>query len=53
MKSQNDIKAADEKRRAAKPEGKTAPVSKSNKFHNFEQRTYDYDALLQQINANQ
>ena len=53
VKSQNDIKAADEKRRAAKPEGKTAPVSKSNKFHNFEQRTYDYDALLQQINANQ
>ena len=51
VKSQNDNKAADEKRRAASPEGKTAPClqKKSNKFHNFEQRTYDYDALLQQI----
>lgn len=26
---------------------------KKNGFHNFEQRTYDYDALLKQINNNQ
>ena len=25
----------------------------ANKFHNFEQREYDYDALLEQINNNQ
>jgi len=32
---------------------KPAPTVKKNGFHNFEQRTYDYDALLKQINNNQ
>ena len=36
-------------KKPAKPAGKR--VAKKNQFHNFEQREYDYDALLRQING--
>lgn len=36
--------------RTEKPRSSPAPVTRKNQFHNFEQRDYDYDALLRQIN---
>ena len=51
VKSRQDIRRLDEQRKTAgvRPQARTAGTAK-NRFHNFEQRTYDYDALLKKLN---
>ena len=59
VRSLEDVRGLDEKRKgeagrkeaarnASRP-GKEAPRRKNNDFHNFEQRCYNYDALMQQV----
>ncbi len=54
VRGKSDIQALDEKRREALPyrvPAKTQVPASKNRFHNFEQRTYDYDALLRKISG--
>jgi DnaD/phage-associated family protein len=51
--TKEDIRKLDEQYResASKtPARPQTPASARNRFHNFEQRTYDYDALLKKLN---
>jgi len=55
VKTMSDVKALDAKRNQEKTEKQQKPAAaqkpqRPNQFHNFEQRDYDYDALLKRLN---
>lgn len=53
VQKKEDIEKLDEKHRKVRPVSTSralTPAASRNRFHNFEQRTYDYDALLKKLN---
>lgn len=53
VQTKEDIGKLDERHRKIRPVSTSralTPAASRNRFHNFEQRTYDYDALLKKLN---